>query len=137
MWVHEYEATTAVSPAAVWRVLAEVNDWASWDTSMEWVRLDTTLRVGERVVMKPYGQEPIASTIVEVLPERKYADETHFGGVTLRFSHTLHPLGDGTRVVHRLHITGPDADRVGPRLGPEITRDFPEAMAALLARAQA
>jgi hypothetical protein len=65
-----------------------------------------------------------------------YADQTDLGGVTLRFSHTLEPLaGGGTRVIHRLEVTGSAADQVGPELGPAITEDFPQAMEALLARA--
>jgi hypothetical protein len=39
------------------------------------------------------------------------------------------------RVIHRLEVSGPAADQVGPELGPAITKDFPEAMDALLARA--
>jgi hypothetical protein len=34
-------------------------------------------------------------------------------------------------------IDGPAADEVGPDLGPAITADFPEVMAALSARAEA
>jgi hypothetical protein len=135
MWSHEYEATTQASPSDVWRVLSDLNQWASWDTSMEWVRLDGPFAVGSPVVMKPIGQDPITSTIVEVRPEQRYADETVFGGVTLRFSHTLHRQPAGTRVVHRLEIAGAAADEIGPELGPAITEDFPEAMAGLLARA--
>jgi hypothetical protein len=59
------------------------------------------------------------------------------GEITLRFSHTLEPLeSGGTKVTHRLEITGPAAGSAGPELGPAITEDFPEAMDALLARAQ-
>ena len=48
----------------------------------------------------------------------------------------MQPLeGGGTKVTHRLEITGPAADQVGPELGPAITEDFPEALDALLARA--
>jgi hypothetical protein len=40
-----------------------------------------------------------------------YADQTSMGGVTLRFSHTLEPLASGgTKVTHRLEITGSAAD---------------------------
>jgi hypothetical protein len=74
--------------------------------------------------------------IVEATENRVYADQTDMGEVTLRFSHTLQPLaGGGTRVTHRLEITGPAGDQIGPELGPAITEDFPEAMDALLARA--
>ena len=137
MWVHEHTAATAASPEAVWRVLRELDDWPAWDTSMEWVRLQGPFRVGSQVLMKPKGQEPITSVIVEATENRVYADETDLGEVRLRFSHTLEPLTrGGTTVIHRLEVTGPAADTV-PELGPAITEDFPEAMAALLASAEA
>jgi uncharacterized protein YndB with AHSA1/START domain len=137
MWVHEYTAETATSPTAVWQVLRDLDQWGSWDTSLEWVRLQGPFQVGSRVTMKPQGQDPITSVIVEAVENRVYADQTTLGEVTLRFSHTLEPLASGgTKVTHRLEITGPAADEVGPQLGPAITEDFPEAMAALLARAE-
>jgi uncharacterized protein YndB with AHSA1/START domain len=138
MWVHEHTGETAASPEAVWRVLRDLDGWASWDTSMEWVRLQGPFRVGSEVLMKPEGQEPITSVIVEATENRIYADKTDLGEVRLRFSHTLEPrAAGGTTVIHRLEISGPAADTVGPELGPAITEDFPEAMAALLARAEA
>jgi len=77
----------------------------------------------------------ITSVIVEATENQLYADQTNMGDVTLRFSHTLRPLpGGGTKVTHRLEITGSAAGEVGPDLGPAITEDFPEAMDALLAR---
>ena len=127
---------TATSPEAVWRVLADLDQWATWDTSMEWERLEGAFQVGSQVTMKPKGQDPITSVILEATEKQAYADQTDLGEVTLRFSHDLQPLaGGGTRVTHRLEITGPAADQLGPELGPAITEDFPEAMEALLARA--
>lgn len=126
------------SPQAVWQVLRDLDTWAAWDTSMDWVRLQGEFGVEAEVVMKPKGQDPITSVIVAATENQVYADETNLGEVTLRFSHTLEPLGTGgTRVIHRLEITGPAADQVGPELGPAITEDFPDAMAALLACAAA
>jgi Polyketide cyclase / dehydrase and lipid transport len=136
MWVHEHTAETAASPKAVWHVLRDLDRWGSWDTSLEWVRLRGPFQVGSEVVMKPNGQDPITSVIVEATENRVDADQTTLGEVTLRFSHTLEPLASGgVKVTHRLEITGPAADLVGPELGPAITEDFPEAMDALLARA--
>lgn len=137
LWVHEHTGETAANPEAVWRVLSNLDEWGSWDTSMEWVRLQGLFAVGSQVVMKPIGQDPITSVIVEAVENTVYADQTDMEDVRLRFSHTLQPLRTGgTRVVHRLEITGSAADHVGPELGPAITEDFPEAMGALLARAQ-
>ncbi|AJT66067.1 hypothetical protein [Streptomyces chattanoogensis] len=90
-------------------------------------------RLAAASAVHPFRSTPHA-VITAVEEDRLYADETEFGGVTLRFSHTLTPLPEGgTRVVHRLEITGAGADEVGPELGPAITEDFPQAMDALLA----
>jgi hypothetical protein len=35
-----------------------------------------------------------------------------------------------------MEIDGPAADRVGPELGPQISADFPEVLAALVQHAQ-
>jgi hypothetical protein len=40
-------------------------------------------------------------------------------------------------VIYRTEITGPAADQVGPQLGPAITGDFPEVLAALVNLAEA
>ena len=105
---------------------------------MERVELHGSLKAGSTVTMTPKGQDPITSVITEVADNERYADQTEFGGVTLGFSHTLTRLpGGGTRIVHRLEITGDQADAVGQEVGQMITEDFPEAMAGLLAYAAA
>jgi hypothetical protein len=138
MWTHEHAAETHLTPQAIWKVLANLDNWARWDTSMERVELHGPLKAGSTVTMTPTGQDPITSVITEVTENERYADRTEFGGVTLGFSHTLTRLpSGGTRIVHRLEIAGDGADAVGPEIGPMITEDFPEAMAALLAYAAA
>jgi uncharacterized protein YndB with AHSA1/START domain len=138
MWTHEHTAETALAPEAVWRVLKDIDNWPRWDTSMEEITLEGPFAVGTRVTMKPAGQDPITSVITEITENERYADETDLGDVVLRFRHTLTKLpGGGTRITHQLEITGPKAVELGPELGPAITADFPEAMAALLAYAAA
>jgi hypothetical protein len=134
MWVHQHAAETVVPREKIWAALADLDNWTAWDTSMESVKLDGPFAVGSTVSMTPIGQDPIRSTIVTIDEGTTYADETVFGGVVLRFSHTLTSLPGGTtRIVHRLEITGDDA--TGAELGPMITEDFPEAMNALIAYA--
>ena len=49
MWVHEHTGETTASREAVWKVLSNIDEWASWDTSMDWVRLQGPFRVGSKV----------------------------------------------------------------------------------------
>jgi uncharacterized protein YndB with AHSA1/START domain len=138
MWEHELVRETDVTPEAIWSVLSDLDGWPRWDTSMEQVHLRGPFAEGTQVSMTPKGQDPIVSTIVAITEPEYYADRTEFGGVTLQFSHRLTRLANGgTRITHRLEITGDAAAELGPRLGPEITSDFPEAMDGLVACAAA
>jgi hypothetical protein len=38
--------------------------------------------------------------------------------------------------VYRATVDGPNAERLGPDIGPQVTADFPEVLAALKARAE-
>jgi len=55
----------------------------------------------------------------------------------VRTTHRAERLdGDRTRVVYRMEITGPESDALGPQIGPEITADFPQVLAALIEQAE-
>jgi hypothetical protein len=55
----------------------------------------------------------------------------------VRTTHKVEQLQPGrARVTYRMEITGPAADAIGPQLGPEISGDFPQTLAALVERAE-
>jgi hypothetical protein len=47
--------------------------------------------------------------------------------------HRLHRLPTGTRIAYQMEITGEQADSLGPEIGPAISGDFPQVIAALIA----
>jgi hypothetical protein len=83
----------------------------------------------------PEGQEePLRSTIVELVDGAVYTEQTEFNGLILRNRHSLTVLANGgTLITHCLEIDGPAADDVGQDLGPRICEDFPADMADLVA----
>jgi len=55
----------------------------------------------------------------------------------VRTIHRARRIGpERTRVTYRMEITGPAAGTLGPQIGPEISADFPETLAELVARAE-
>ena len=54
----------------------------------------------------------------------------------MRTTHRVDRVGDRSRVTYRMEIAGAAADELGPQIGPEISGDFPETLAALVARAE-
>ena len=91
--------------------------------------------MGTELDVTPEGQQTFRSVIVELVPERVYADHTDYNGIGLLFRHVLEDTDGGTRVTHTLEIDGPGADEVGPELGPQISGDFGTALHRLFDQA--
>ena len=86
--------------------------------------------------MFPRDGEPIELQIAEAEEPEMFVDEADLGAVVVRTIHRIDRLdGERIRIVYSMEITGPEADTVGPQLGPEISADFPEVLALLVERA--
>jgi len=135
MWTTEYTATTPLPRDAVWTALRELHSGRLTYPGADRYVLDGPFAVGSRIAITPEGQDEMISTIVELVDYERYADVTEFGQLSLLFRHTLESVDGGTRVTHRLQISGEGADEVGPELGPQISGDFDTSMAALFEQA--
>ncbi|MEO5755811.1 MAG: SRPBCC family protein [Mesorhizobium sp.] len=136
MWSNEYTAVTSLPAQAVWAALKALHEGRlSYEGSDTFV-LHGPFAKGTRVSVTPVGQDTFESTIVDLVENVTYADETSFGDTQLLFRHTLAPVAGGTRVTHRLEISGPSAAEVGPELGPQISGDFDTSMAKLFEQAK-
>jgi hypothetical protein len=137
MWTTKHQGATAADPDAVWNALAALHSGTSLGPDSDVFELHGPFVAGTRLTITPQGQDPMESVITELEPGQVYADQTVFGGLTLTFRHRLDAgAAGGTTVTHVLEITGEGAEELGPELGPQISSDFPVAMAQLLAAAE-
>lgn len=136
MWTAEHSIETDLAPAQVWTALRALHTGEIASSDGDVFRIDGPFAVGTELDVTPKGQETFRSRIVELVENECYADHTEFGDVSLTFRHTLEATQAGTRVTHQLVIDGPGADTTGPELGPQITADFPAALAGLVASAR-
>lgn len=137
MWEYEYSLETSADRGALWRHWADMAAWPQWNDGIETIDVDGPFAVGTTFTMTPPGDEPIRMRLVEIEPGTSFTDEMDAGDFVVRTEHRLEPAAGGlTRVVYRTQITGEAAGHVGPELGPQITADFPEVVAALAGRAE-
>jgi hypothetical protein len=136
MWTNEQSIETTAAREAIWRLWTDVPGWPEWNADLERAELSGPFAAGSTITMRPRDQEPIELRIAEAAPSERFVDEVRFGGVVVRTIHRIEPLGDRNRVVYAMEITGPHADTLGPQIGPEITADFPQVLAALVERAE-
>jgi len=125
-WTHTVTSTAA--PGQVWPLYADVRRWLEWDSGLKAVSLDGPFVVGSSGTLQVEGQPLLTWVLPEVEETRSFTDVTEIPGVaTLTFVHRIDPRPEGSALTHVVLIEGPAADR----LGPIVTSDTPEAMAAL------
>ncbi|SED21798.1 polyketide cyclase [Streptomyces sp. TLI_105] len=132
MWEYEHGVETTAAPEAIWRLWADVENWGTWNAEIEKIEISGPFEVGARITMTPPGDDPVELRVAEAVEGELFVDEARFGDLLLRTVHRIDRLdGERVRVVYRMEITGTGADEVGPRIGPGITADWPDTMAAL------
>jgi uncharacterized protein YndB with AHSA1/START domain len=137
MWEYEYSVETSAAPEALWRHWSDMAAWPQWNDGIESIDVEGPFAVGTAFTMTPPGDEPIRMRLVEIKPGESFTDEMDAGDFAVRTEHRLEPAAGGlTRIVYRTQITGEAAGPIGPQLGPQITADFPEVLAALAKRAE-
>ena len=137
MWEYEHTVETPAAPDVVWRLWSDIVAWPQWNEGIETITVDGPFAVGTAFTMTPPGDEPVQMRLARIVPGELFTDEMDAGDFTVRTVHRLKQAAGGrTRIIYRTEISGPAADQVGPQLGPAITADFPQVLAALAALAE-
>jgi hypothetical protein len=132
-WRTEHSIETPASPEAIWRIVADVPGWTSWNAGIESVDLSGAFATGARFTMKPPGQDAFESTLLDVREEERFVDETRVGDLVVTVDHRIEQLGARrTRITYAIEARGPEAATIGPM----IAADFPEVLASLAAKAE-
>lgn len=134
MWQREFSIVANASAEKVWQLFADVEGWPRWNAGIERIAMDGPFAAGTAFEMKVPGQEPLHSTLLEVVPLQGFKDETVVGDIRVVVDHRLHALPEGgVCVTYSATVTGPDAGQVGAM----VTEDFPQVLAALAEAAAA
>jgi hypothetical protein len=137
MWSTEHSVDTSAAPEEIWQLWADVGAWPEWNGDIERIELNGEFAAGSRILMTPIGEETVELLIADAVEPELFVDEAHLGEIVVRTTHRVERTdAEHSRVTYRMEITGADADSLGPQIGPEISGDFPETLAALVARAE-
>ena len=132
-WRGEYGIETSATADTIWRIFMDVPGWKTWNAGIEHIALDGPFSTGTWFTMKPPGEEPLRSKLVEVRENACFVDETRIGDLAITVAHRLESLGAGrTRITYAVEAVGPDAAEIGPA----VASDFPEVLAALVKLAE-
>jgi hypothetical protein len=134
VWRGEYGIETSATADIIWSIFRDVPGWRTWNAGIEHIDIDGPFSAGTWFTMKPPGEDPLRSRLVEVSENECFVDETRIGSLAITVAHRIESLGAGrTRIVYAVEAHGPEASEIGPA----VASDFPEVLAALAKRAEA
>jgi hypothetical protein len=137
MWTAEHSTETIAAPETIWKLWSDVADWPRWNADLDRAELAGPFAAGSAITMFPREDDPIELTIAEAEAPERFVDQADLGPVVVRTTHRIERLGgDRSRIVYRMEITGPEADTLGPQIGPRITANFPDVLETLAAVAE-
>jgi len=136
MWEYEHRVETTADPEVLWRIWSDMADWPSWNAGIKAIEVDGPFTVGSTFRMTSPDGDTVELRLAEIVPGEAFVDEMDAGDFVVRTVHRLERGSGATRVVYRTEFHGPAADEIGPKLGPAITADFPDVLAALVRKAE-
>lgn len=133
MWSIEGEASTAVTPDAVWRTWTNAENWAKFDPAMEWVNLRPfTARTKGTIKIK--GQPRASTLTITELDNsaRTFQIDAPLPLASMRFEHRVDPASDGgSRLWQRTSILGPAAWFWSRVIGGQLRAGLPSRLVSL------
>lgn len=107
MWVKSYSKTyQGVKKEDVWRLWSDVNNWPTWDTELEYCKLDAPFTKGSHFILKPNKGPKVKITLSEVISNKKFTDYTKFPGAIMYDAHELEETPNGLRITSTITVKG-------------------------------
>ena len=126
MWSTQAAATSEASPEAIWGLWADVDNWKEWDPGLEDSSIGGPFAEGASYKLKPKGGPKVTSVLKDVRPGEGFSDRTRLPLANLDFSHEVERAGGGTRVTHRVEISGPLSFLYARLMGRGFEEGLPE-----------
>lgn len=127
---------TTATPAAIFALWSDVDNWASHDDGIEWARLIDKFEIGGHYVIKPKGGPKTETEILVVKPNESFIDVSHLFGARLRFDHETVQSNGVTSVSIVMTLSGPLSWLWSKILGKNQQADLEKSTAKLLKKAE-
>jgi hypothetical protein len=107
MWHAEHTLDTTAPPEQVWARLQKVAEWPQWDTGLTWAELPGSFKAGAQGTMKFQSEGPRSFLLAAVNAPCGFTALTRLPLAQVRHIHLQESSAIGTRITHRIEISGP------------------------------
>jgi hypothetical protein len=107
MWSKTYsKKVKGLTAEQVWQVWTDINQWHTWQSDIEYAKLDGKFKVGSSFLLKPKGSPAVRITLIEVEQNRKFTDLTQFPGAKMYGCHEFIVHEDELEIKTTMRIEG-------------------------------
>lgn len=108
MWSKTYsKKVQGLKVDQVWKVWTDINQWHTWQSDIEYAKLEGEFKVGNTFLLKPKGGPKVNIEIIKVEPNRQFTDLTRFPGAKMYGSHEFVIHGEELEIKTTMSIEGP------------------------------
>lgn len=107
MWTRSHSIVTKeVTKEQMWKLFADVNNWHTWDHSVEFAKLEGKFEKGNHFVFQPKGGPKLSIGIVEATENMRFTDLTTFPLAKMYGEHTFEETPDGLKLTTTMKVEG-------------------------------
>jgi len=108
MWSKSYSTVVqGITAEQAWAVWIDVNQWASWQSDVEYAKLDTEFKNGATIEFKPKGGPRFKNQLMDVEAPVRFTDLARFPLAKMYITHEMIELGNDLQIKATVMITGP------------------------------
>ncbi|MCD0471619.1 SRPBCC family protein [Flavobacterium sp. JAS] len=107
MWSKSHSVTTkSVTKEQMWNLFADVNNWHTWDTGIEYAKLEGKFEKGNHFLLRPKGGPNVKVELLEVLENKRFLDVTNFPLAKMYDEHLFEETPDGLKITNSITVKG-------------------------------
>ena len=108
MWSKTYsKKVQGLKAEQVWKIWTDLNQWHTWQSDIEYAKLEGEFKVGNTFLLKPKGGPKVNIEIIKVEPNRQFTDLTRFPGARMYGTHEFVIHDDELEIKTTMSIEGP------------------------------
>ncbi|MHB1687148.1 MAG: SRPBCC family protein [Ignavibacteriaceae bacterium] len=107
MWTKSHSIVTKeVTKEQMWKLFADVNNWHTWNTDIEYAKMQGKFEKGNHFLLKPKKGPKVTIELIEAIENKKFVDLTRFPLAKMYGEHTLEVTPSGLRITTTMTVKG-------------------------------
>ncbi len=108
MWTKSHSIVTKeVTKEQLWKLFSNVNQWHTWDSGIEYAKMEGKFEKGNRFILKPKGGPKVNIALVEAIENKTFTDYTKFPLAKMYGKHDFTETPDGLKITTTMTVKGP------------------------------